>query len=109
MQKYNPGHFSSTFNGGNGPKLWAFLNEPHNIIRMETACYLSRPAVEPLSPSLCERFGEELVTQDRIKMMIGHMARQILEGRGYLHDRKDVRITRNDNIFRFASRYKAAD
>lgn len=103
---YYPEHFSSTYEKGGGPDLWEFLNSPDNVVRMETATYLSRPAVEPLSPKLFERFGEH-VQADRIKQMIGHMVRQIMEGRGYHIDRNGVRITRSGNIFTRGTRYIA--
>jgi len=89
-----------------GLALWAFLNESDNLIRMETATSLERPAVEPLSPGLLDRFGEES-RQDRVKQMIGRMVRQILEPRGYRIDRQNVRISAAANIFSSGTRYVA--
>jgi len=107
MAKYNAGRFASTYELRNGRKIWDFLNEPENIIRMETATYLSRPAAEPLSPFLVGQFGE-VVKEDRMKQMIGHMIRQVLEARDYRVDRSNVRINRAENIFVSATRYTAA-
>ncbi len=104
MMKYNPVRFSSTFEAENGDEIWAFLNEHDNILRMETATYLSRPAVEPLSPGLLKKFGD-VITEDRTKQMIGHMARQIMERLGYRLDQNGVRITCEGNMFSRASRY----
>ncbi len=101
---YRPDKFASTFRDQGGQDIWDFLNERENVIRMETASYLSRPAVEPLSPFLLQRFGPE-IRRDRIKQMIGHMARQIMEARGYALDRSNVKIARVGNIFASASRY----
>lgn len=104
MLNYQPARFASTYKAENGPAIWTFLNEPENIIRMETATYLSRPAVEPLSPYLLDRFSDA-VRKDRLKQMIGHMVRQLLESRGYRVDRNNVRITRDGNMFASATRY----
>lgn len=54
---YNAGRYSTTFANEGGKEIWDFLADPENLIRMETATYLSRPAIEPLSPLLHERFG----------------------------------------------------
>lgn len=104
MLNYEAARFAGTYKAQNGRAIWTFLNEPENIIRMETATYLSRPAVEPLSPYLLDRFGDA-VRQDRLKQMIGHMVRQLLENRGYRVDRNNVRITRDGNMFASATRY----
>ncbi len=107
MTAYEPGRFSSTYETGNGADIWAFLNAPENVVRMETATYLSRPAVEPLSPILLERFGAT-VRDDRMKQMIGHMARQVMEAHGYVVDRSNVRTSSPGNMFASATRYKEA-
>lgn len=102
---YEPGRFSSTYQNSDGEKIWAFLNSDENLVRMETATYLSRPAAEPLSPYLLQAFGAG-IREDRMKQMIGHMIRQVLENRGYTMDRSNVRITTEGNMFTSASRYK---
>ncbi|WP_417480940.1 hypothetical protein [Maricaulis sp.] len=103
---YKPNRFSSTFDNDGGKDIWAFLNQPDNIIRMETATYLVRTAAEPLSPFLLSRFGDD-IRAPRLKQMIGHMIRQIMESRGYHVDRNNVRITTTDNMFTSATRYMA--
>lgn len=104
MATYSPDRFGSTYETEHGEEMFAFLNEEPNIIRMETATYLSRPALEPLSPFLLERFGER-IREDRIKQMLGHMVRQIMEQRGYRLDQTGVQITRDGNMFSRATRY----
>jgi hypothetical protein len=84
--------------------LWQFLNDHDNLIRMETATYLERPAVEPLSPGLLARFGDE-VREDRVKQMIGRMVRQVIEPGGYRIDRQNVRISKAANMFVSGTRY----
>ena len=101
---YRPDRFSGTFKQEGGQALWDFLHEPDTIMRMETAAYLSRPSVEPLSPTLLVRFGGE-VKRDRIKQMIGHMVRQVMEARGYHLQQGNMKITRIGNIFSRGSRF----
>jgi hypothetical protein len=108
MPDYRPARFASTFEAGSGREIWDFLNEPANVVRMETATYLSRPAAEPLSPYLYGRFGDG-IREDRIKQMTGHMIRQVLESKGYRVDRNNVRISREGNIFTSATRYISAE
>lgn len=103
---YNPGRFSGTYETENGAKLWKILTRPDNILRMETATYLARPAAEPLSPVLLQDYGAR-AAEDRIKQMTGHMIRQIMEQRGYRVARSNVRIARRGNIFSSATRYEA--
>jgi hypothetical protein len=102
--EYQAERFSTTFENEDGAKIWAFLTDGENIVRMETATYLSRPAIEPLSPLLLERFGPKIST-DRIKQMMGHMVRQIMEQCGYRLQQGNVKITSENNIFSRASRY----
>ena len=105
---YRPDKFKSTYETENGKAIWAFLMLEINITRMETATYLSRPAIEPLSPFLLASFGPE-IRQNRIKQMMGHMVRQIMEQRGFYLQQGNVRITRRGNIFASASRYARQD
>lgn len=108
MLVYQAARFSSTFEEQNGSKIWSFLNRTENIIRMETATYLERPAAEALSPHLLHEFGPS-IKEHRLKQMVGHMVRQVLEHRGYRVDRNNVRITREGNIFASATRYALKD
>jgi hypothetical protein len=105
MVEYSPGSFSDVFNTKLGQSLWTYLNEHDNIIRMETATFLKRPAAEPLSEGLLRTFGDA-VRADRIKQCIGNMIRQILEPRGCQIDRQNVRISADHNMFTSATRYK---
>jgi hypothetical protein len=104
---FDAGSFGDVFNADLGQELWDFLNENDNVIRMQTAAYLKRPSVEPLSPWLLQRFGDA-VRQDRIKQTIGRMVRQILEHHGYRIDQQNVKITQNKNMFTSGTRYQEA-
>ena len=103
---YNPKNFSDLYDTERGREIWHFMRRPDNVVRMETASFLRRPAVEALSPGLLEEFGPEM-GEDRFKQMIGHMARQVMEAIGYgiEQPRRSVRITR-DNLFSSGARYR---
>ena len=106
MGEYAPKSFKALYEDPMGQELWKFLTEWETIIRMKTATHLGKPAVEPLGTILWEKFGDK-VREDRTKQMIGHMARQIMEGQGYNVDRSGVRIAGyQNNIFSSATRYK---
>lgn len=107
MHNYNSGVFSAEFQTDLGQKVWFFLNSFENIIRMETATDLSRPAVEALEEPLLKEFGEKILA-DRIKQMIGHMTKQIMEQRGYGISQQNVKITRGAPFSR-ATRYEKKD
>jgi hypothetical protein len=100
---YDPKNFSDLYKAGGGA-IWDFMRRYDNVIRMETATFLDRAAVEPLGPFLLEEFGMH-VNQDRYRQMIGHMARQIMEELGYELDRSSLRLTRI-NMFTTASSYR---
>jgi hypothetical protein len=100
---YEPQNFSDLYATPLGPALWDFLHQSDNVIRMETASLLGKPAVEPLSTRLLEEFGSE-IAQDRTKQMIGHMVRQTMESLGYIIEQQGVRIVRN-RVFSTGTRY----
>ena len=104
IQQFAAGNFLELARSALGKALWVFLNEHDNLIRMETASDLERVAVEPLSERLLATFGDE-IRQDRVKQMIGRMARQVMEERGYRIDRQNVRISSELNMFASGTRY----
>ena len=106
LPAYRPDQFETLYHREAGPDLWAFMQDPETVLRMEVASYLCRPAVEPLSPTLLARFGQT-VRRKEIKQMIGHMARQVLEHRGYQLDRSGVKIRKPGNIFYSGSKYRS--
>ena len=101
---YTAQQFSDLFNKKPGQEIWKCLNEHDNIIRMETASLLKRPAVEPMSEILVERFGA-IVREDRTKQMIGHMVRQVMENRGFALNAHNI-VIRFGDLFSRGSRYK---
>ena len=118
MQNFNP-QFQGTINTNFGQKVLDFLNEEKTLVMLETATYLSRPALEAIVPSLEDRFGNELkeiqdnsnnpedIDFDRLKQAIGHMVRVIMEEHGYVIDQNNVKIPDSRNtIFSRATRYK---
>lgn len=107
MSIYEPGVFAALYNSPVGQRIWAFLNTPETIVRMETATGLERPAVEGIEEPLLTEFGAD-VLRDRTKQMIGHMVRQIMERSGYTIAVQNVKVT-NGGPFSRATRYKLPD
>jgi hypothetical protein len=101
--KYDPEKFSKLASSKLGLELWDFLTHHDNIIRMETASDLGKPAAKALSRHLLYKFGDQ-VRDDRVKQMIGHMIKQILAYQGYDLEQRNVLV--NDGLFKKASRYK---
>ncbi|MGP4130098.1 hypothetical protein OJE16_10115 [Pantoea tagorei] len=58
--EFDAGSFSDIADTVLGKALWNFLISPEALLMMKTATYLSKPALEPLQPSLLEAFGEEV-------------------------------------------------
>ncbi len=106
MLAYNPDKFASLYESDLGQRLWAFLTQPENIARLETASELSKPAVEGIEEQLLHEFREEVLA-DRVKQMIGHMVRQILEQRDWVLDQSDVKV--QSVPFIKATRYRRPD
>jgi hypothetical protein len=104
MFDFDAGSFSDIAKTALGKGLWEFLNSEETIIRLETATYLKRPALEGVQPQLLAKFGDE-IRPDRWKQMIGRMTRQIMEHQGYSLDQAGVRVSVSD-LFTSAARYK---
>ncbi|MDH5679968.1 MAG: hypothetical protein OEZ36_00155 [Spirochaetota bacterium] len=106
---YNPERFIREFQTDLGQKLWLFLNTEEIVIRLKTASDLKRPAAESIETSLIDKFKDHAqyndLSNNRYKQMIGNMIRQVLEAKGYKHDKYGVKI-RNGKLFSTASRYK---
>jgi hypothetical protein len=72
------------------PRLWECLSSQENIVRLETAVAMRRPAVEGISDALVSEFGSE-INHPGVKQVIGHMVKQIMGARGYEVDRPRLR------------------
>jgi hypothetical protein len=103
---YRPDKFASDYNTPTGQKLWKLLNREDVIARMETASDLDQPALKAVEDILLAEFGDTILP-DRIKQMTGHMVRQIMEARGFVHDTGDIKLA--SVPFYKASRYRRAD
>ena len=106
MFAYNPAKFASLYATDLGQRIWAFLTRPENVARLETASRLSKPAVEGIEEQLLEEFREEVLA-DRVKQIVGHMVRQILEQRDWVLDQSDVKV--QSVPFSKAARYRRPD
>ena len=104
MPTYDPWRFTDLAETDLGRDLWKFLNDRDNVLRMETASEVGCPAVAALATRLVTTFGDE-VRPARVKQMIGHMTRQVMEHRGFVLDSQNVRVRVGD-LFSRASRYK---
>jgi len=102
-----PHSFTDVFDpsGGPGRDLWVWMWRDDNIIRMETASDLNRVAVEPLQRFLLAEFDPTWVRQPRVKQMVGAMARQVLESRGYVWQGKNYKVPTGD-LFTTGSKYR---
>ncbi|GLK70581.1 hypothetical protein KHC23_17285 [Ancylobacter dichloromethanicus] len=106
MLRYNPEKFASLSESDIGQRIWSFLTRPAIIARLETASELGKPAVEGIEEQLLEEFREDVLI-DRVKQMVGHMVRQILEQRDWVLDQSDVKV--QSVPFSKAARYKRPD
>lgn len=88
-----------------GQKLWEFLNEHDNIIRMQTASYLRKPALAAIDELLKDRFGEK-IQEDRAKQMCGNMVCQVMKRNGYVLEKTGVLVYSGAGLFKSAARYK---
>ena len=102
---YRPGPFGNISSTDIGLRLWDFLNQDSTIRLMEDASDRGRPAVEPLSALLLEQFGQVEIAEDRIKQMIGHMIRQVLERSDYDLVADAVSV-RDKELFTRGARYE---
>ena len=102
---YRPEKFSDISDSHLGKALWKFLNRDVIIARMETAVDLGKPAAEAVARKLAEEFGDD-VKVGRVKQMIGHMIRQVMESRGYEIDIQNVKVLADKRLFVKATRYK---
>jgi hypothetical protein len=104
--QYDPGSFATTFETPVGKLLLTKLCSDEYIAAMETATRLRHPAVTGIADLLLRDF-RDAVLEDRVKQMIGHMVKQIMDVRGYEIAQQKVKI---EGIpFYAGTRYKARD
>ena len=106
MLTYRPEKFASLYGSVLGQRIWTFLTRDDNVARLETASELSKPAVEGIAEQLLAEFREDVLA-DRVKQMIGHMVRQVLEQRDWVLDQTDVKV--QSVPFSKAARYRRPD
>jgi hypothetical protein len=100
----NFGPYSSAADAKTLRAIRDFLFEEDSVLRMIVATDLVRPAVEPLSGGLLEKFGD-VVRNNGVKKYIGWVARQALEERGYTVDQQNC-LVRTGGLFSRATRYR---
>jgi hypothetical protein len=106
FEDYEPGRFVGDANTPLGHELFGFLAREASVDAMEVASDLGSPAVAGIEEKLLDKFGEK-VLPDRIKQMIGHMVRKIMEDEGFVVDQSDVKM--GSVPFSKGTRYKRPD
>ena len=105
MKNFDSGSFSDIANTPMGKKLWELLNSEDSRIRLETATYLGKPALEGLQLQLLAAFGDE-IRLDRWKQATGRMTKQVMEERGYSFVRSGMKVKVKD-LFTTAALYRS--
>ena len=106
FEEYQAGRFAGTARTPHGREMWAFLSDPKTILAMEVASDLGQPAVAGIEEALLKRFGD-YVLLDRVKQLIGHMVRQLMEREGFVVDQSNVKI--GSVPFSKGTRYRRPD
>ena len=105
MTNFDSGSFSDVANTPMGKKRWNLLNSEDSRIRLETATYLGKPALEGLQRQLLAAFGDE-IRLDRWKQVTGRMTKQIMEERGYSFVRSGMKVKVKE-LFTTAALYRS--
>ena len=72
--------------------------------RMRCASKRGKPAVKPLAEDLVKEFAPDIF-HHRVRQMIGHMTRQVMEANGYVLDRTRGYIS-NPVLFKTGATYR---
>lgn len=104
--EYDAGSFQTLAETKLGKDLWQFLNREQIVARLDTATDLGNPAVAGVEEPLLAEFGAA-VLDDRVKQMIGHMVRQVMEAEGYEIEKQNVKI--GSALFSKGTRYRQPD
>jgi hypothetical protein len=108
--------FGDLYKTEQGQKIWKFLNDPISIARMQAVSDVGKPALLGVESLLIDNFqiqDRESVSEkdkaqfDRLKQMLGAMARQVMEANGYKLHSNNVKVP-NSQVFFSASRYTKA-
>lgn len=106
VTEYEAGSFQALAETKLGKDLWKFLNREQIVTRLDTATDLGNPAVAGIEEPLLAEFGDA-VLDDRVKQMIGHMVRQVMEAEGYEIEKQNVKIS--SALFSKGTRYRQHD
>lgn len=104
MLKYDPWRFTDLSETPLGKKIWKYLNEKDTVLVLKVTTKLGHPGVEGVGDELLEKFGDKLKEQ-RMKQMIGHMIRQVMDHHGYEVDSQGLKC-RKQQLFSSGTRYK---
>jgi hypothetical protein len=126
--EYAPGSFKSLAESPLGVEVWEFLTRPYIVHAMAVAVDVGAAPVAAISFDLLHEFGSGAATSpplvqladglakrfpqqaqvkvDRLKQMIGHMIRQILEAVGYTLRALYVPTHDKFGVFKTSARYE---
>ena len=114
--KYPAAMFSDMFNEHNEnwltyEQIWEFLNTDRIWDHLKLATDLGCTAVEGISDLLLEKFGDVLNEENpkykRVKMMIGHMVKFVMDDHNYLPT-DTVKCFKKTELFRYGMKYRKA-
>jgi len=90
-------------------KLWEFLQTERIWDLLKLSTDFNHPAVEGIGDKLIEQFGHLMTSKNpnfkRIKQMIGHMVKVIMESHGY-KTTSTIKCTKKTKPFTYGMRYK---
>lgn len=101
-----PEKFAFLYESDFGQRIWAFLTCPKNVIRLEAASELDKPAIEGIEEPLFEEFGEA-IRGDHVMQMVDLMVQQILEQRDWVLHQSDENV--HSVPLRNVARYRRPD
>jgi hypothetical protein len=108
---FNPRRFTDIADRPESRALWEALNTDVAKTKMRTASDLGRPALEGVAEDLLVQFERQFADdnpfRERFKQMAGAMARQVMEGEGYVWVRDNVPMS--GVPFSRASKYRHRD
>ncbi len=102
FEHYDPQRFASLY-AALGPKLRQFFARPVIVALLEGSVKLRRPAVEAIEDHLLE-YAQEDVKNQRVRQLVGHMIRHLMEKVGYELAQPEVRLPAG-GLFTCGARY----
>lgn len=88
---FDPKLFSEkTYKEYKGEEIWELLNSETAVYLMEFATKCEMPAIVGIEKYLVDNLGIDILFEDKVPQMIGHMTRQVMEQHAYKLKKEDV-------------------